>query len=229
MKSRSPENLKKKRNIEEEPRFIKTVEVLKTLVTDQSRVVEIGASDASFRKYVHCKEWITVDKYGRPDVKTDINGPVVHLPFADNSVNVVICTEVLEHLTIGTPLAEEIAKIMRKDGRAVISVPNIVSLKSRIRVILGLLPISAASGDCGSPLGGTGVLVDGNWVASHVVDFNVKRLKQYLERAGLKVVKQWGMSTTLRVNNYLKFSIPSFVIPKTFSDFILVEAVKCSD
>jgi ubiquinone/menaquinone biosynthesis C-methylase UbiE len=219
----------KENKIEEEPRFIKTVEVLKTLVTDQSRVVEIGASDASFRKYVHFKEWITVDKYGKPDVKTDINGPVVELPFADNSVNIVICTEVLEHLTIGTPLVEEIARIMCKDGRAVISVPNIVSLQSRIKVIFGHLPGLAASGDCGPPLGGSGILVDGNWVASHVVNFNVKRLKQYLERAGLNVVKQWRMPVSLSVKNYLKLTVPSFLSPKTFSDFILVEAVKCSD
>jgi SAM-dependent methyltransferase len=224
----SNNNVDNKVNIEQAPRFLETIKILRSIVTKQSRVVEIGASDATFKKYMSSKEWLAVDKYGNPDVKTDINGPVVRLPFDDNSIDVVICTEVLEHLTIGTPLVKEIGRILKKNGKAIISVPNIVSFKSRIKVLFGIIPGAAASGDCGHPLGGTGVLVEGHWVASHVVDFNAKRLKQYIERGGLEVAKHWRMPISLGFKTD-RITIPSFLSPKTLSDFILFEVRKnCS-
>lgn len=216
----------KQNNIESEPRFVETIKILKTMITDYSRVVEIGSSDASFRKFMSAKEWLTVDKYGSPDICTDINGPDVTLPFEDNSIDVIICTEVLEHLTMGGPLVEEMARILNDSGRAIVSVPNIASFRSRIKVLLGLLPDLPASGDCGTPLGGTGILIEGHWVASHVVDFNTKRLKLYLERGGLRLVRHWRMPTSIGRAGYSPMTIKLLFLPKTLSDYVLFELRK---
>lgn len=201
-----------------------TLSILHRLVTPESCVVEIGSNDASFRSGFLAKRWTTVDKFGNPDVLIDISGPQILLPFEDGSCDVIICTEVLEHLTMGSPFVREMARVLKPTGTALISVPNIASLKSRIKVVFGALPNMAASGDCGHPLGGTGVLTkDGNWVAAHVVDFNHARLHGYLRRAGFCRF-QWHVVPVQF--SLAGFSIvpPQWLLPKTLSDFLMVEA-----
>jgi len=217
-------SVKKKDNYYCEPRVGVTLDIINKFATRGSIVLEIGATDASFKGDTLFSKWITVDKYGQPDFKLDLNTKMLSLPFMDNSVDLIICTEVLEHLSLGSPLLKEFSRILKSTGVAVISVPNIVSLKSRIKVLRGDLPVMAASGDCGPSLGGTGYLVDGNWVGGHVIDFNAARLKKYLLRSGLAVNKEWKVPVHVIVNERVQFTISDKLIPRTLQDFILVTA-----
>ncbi|MGY1457324.1 methyltransferase domain-containing protein [Luteimonas sp. A534] len=205
-------------------RFSATMRILRRLIRPDSNVVEIGSNDASFRDSFIVAKWTTVDKFGVPDVQVDINVPEVRLPFADGACDVVICTEVLEHLTLGTPFTREMARVLKPGGTAVISVPNIASLKSRLKVVFGGLPNMAASGDCGHPLGGTGMLSEsGHWVGGHVVDFNLARLKGYLERSGFTSFRWHKVPVSLPISSR-SIAIPSWLLLPTFPDFLLVEA-----
>lgn len=68
-----------------------------------------------------------------------------HIPFEDNSFDVVIFCEVMEHLF--APPAEilkEVRRIMRPQGKLIISVPNIAALYQRIRLLLGISPLPSA-------------------------------------------------------------------------------------
>lgn len=49
---------------------------------------------------------------------------VYAVPFKDGSIDRVICTEVLEHLTDPQKAAHEIARVLKPGGRIVVSVPN---------------------------------------------------------------------------------------------------------
>lgn len=195
-------------------------------VQQGSFVVEIGASDASFSSFHKTRNWVTVDKYGSPDVVADLDGEDARLPFDSASVDLVICTEVLEHLVMGTPLVQEIGRVLKPSGTAIISVPNICSLKSRLKVAVGKLPNLAASGDCGHPLEGTGVLINGNWVAAHVVDFNLRRLRGYLGRGGLYIAQTKALPLELRVLGHSLTLLPGVLMKATLSDFLLVVAKK---
>jgi SAM-dependent methyltransferase len=192
-----------------------------------SDVLEIGSNDASLREYHPVCDWKTVDKYGQPDIRLDLDTEECTLPFDSESLDVVICTEVLEHFRMGSPLVSEISRVLRSTGAAIISVPNICSLSSRVRVLTGRVPTMAASGDCGPPLGGTGMLVKGRWVAGHVVDFNHERLRGYLERGNLRVTETEKIP--IEMPRYLglarkPFALPRWILPATFSDYILVAA-----
>ncbi len=189
-----------------------------------SVVVEIGASDASFAQFHRSGEWLTVDKYGSPDVQADLDGENAKLPLPDASVDMVLCTEVLEHLVMGTPLVKEIGRVLKADGIAIVSVPNVCSLKSRIKVAVGRLPNLAASGDCGHPLGGTGIPSNGNWVAAHVVDFNLARLNGYLKRGGLQIKQAKSLPLSVKVAGRSFTVLPAALVATTLSDFLLVAA-----
>lgn len=60
-------------------------------------------------------------------------GPVVvadgaHLPFADRSVDVAVCTEVLEHVADPAAVFAEIARVLRPAGTAYVTTPNYANL-----------------------------------------------------------------------------------------------------
>ncbi len=63
-------------------------------------------------------------------------------PWQDGSVDVVVCNQVLEHLkNIWLPM-NEIHRVLRPGGHAVLSVPNLAGLHNRVLLALGRQPTS---------------------------------------------------------------------------------------
>lgn len=204
-------------------RFEATANLVRSHVGKNSKVVEIGSNDGSFRDGFPGVDWTTIDKFGDPDIRVDLDSYATELPFENRSIDLIICTEVLEHLTCGSALVAEFGRILKVSGTVVVSVPNVCSLKSRMKVAFGRLPNLAASGDAGHPLGGTGVLMDGRWVAGHVMDFNLARLRGYLLRGGLTINAVVSVPIEFSIAGQ-RWPIPSWVMPATFCDFLLVSA-----
>lgn len=210
---------KRTQGVVQSPRFQRTLAVLREYCSADSSVVEIGATDATFKFSLIHAAWKTVDKFGSPDIHADFNDLGLRIPLETDSQDVVICTEVLEHLVSGAGLVREMARLLKPGGIAMVTVPNLVSLGSRIKWVMGRVPFMAASGDCGHQLGGTGMCVDGNWVAGHVVDFNHSRLKAYLARGGLRCVRSISFGASIKGLNF-----PRLLIPLTFADYVAVVA-----
>ncbi|KFN51267.1 hypothetical protein P873_03100 [Arenimonas composti TR7-09 = DSM 18010] len=96
-------------------------------------VVDIGAADRWVRAYLpEGVHYVALDYpvtgrdlYGaRPDVFAD----GAALPFADASVDGVICLEVLEHVADPARVVAEIARVLRPGGDAWISMPFLYPL-----------------------------------------------------------------------------------------------------
>jgi len=62
------------------------------------------------------------------------------LPFEDNSIDVVICNQVLEHTKDLFWILHEIMRVLKKDGRLIVGVPNLAALHNRIMLALGITP-----------------------------------------------------------------------------------------
>lgn len=58
------------------------------------------------------------------------------LPFAENSYDVVVMTEVIEHLPDHFMIIAEIARILKPGGQVIITSPNIHRLQSRLKFLL---------------------------------------------------------------------------------------------
>jgi len=69
----------------------------------------------------------------RVDV-VDLN--VEKLPYADAKYDLVTCTEVLEHLEHYRETIREVHRVLKTDGAFVLTTPNIVNLKSRVRFMV---------------------------------------------------------------------------------------------
>ena len=53
-----------------------------------------------------------------------VNGSLINLPMADNSFDIVICTEAIEHTTNPEFAFNELCRILRKNGILILTVPN---------------------------------------------------------------------------------------------------------
>lgn len=108
-----------------------------------------------------------------------VNGDAENLPFKENCFEVVICSEVLEHLTNPSVAVAEIRRVLRSHGRSIITMPNALSWYGLARVILNLFGVKAHAAN--QPLD--------KWL-------NLWNFKSLIEKNGLKILKYKGVYFT---------------------------------
>lgn len=71
-------------------------------------------------------EWVNVDNYVTCNAKNFVQADITHLPFESDTVDYIICDQVLEHVSMKDVPAVlyEIRRVLKKGGRAVIIVPD---------------------------------------------------------------------------------------------------------
>jgi SAM-dependent methyltransferase len=106
-----------------------------------------GALNWHFR--AHGGTWVWADVAGgHLDEMSQFLGEPVHhvkedsLPWADGAFDQAVCIDVLEHLTEDKPFLAELYRVLRPDGRAVVTVPNGDPrlLANRIKWRVGMTP-----------------------------------------------------------------------------------------
>lgn len=64
------------------------------------------------------------------------------LPFEDNSFDIIICFETLEHFNFNPVLfLKELKRICKNDGNVYLTVPNFAKLDKRIKLLFGISPL----------------------------------------------------------------------------------------
>lgn len=77
--------------------------------------------------------YVNLDIAGKPTIKYDLE--LGRLPFRDNSFDMVICTDVLEHIDNLHSLFKDIIRVCKK--YILISLPNMFHLGFRLRILFG--------------------------------------------------------------------------------------------
>jgi SAM-dependent methyltransferase len=125
------------------------------------------------------------------------------LPFADNSFELVVNEQVIEHLHNTTWFIQELFRITKPGGHLLIATENLVSIPNRIMVLLGFAPFSTQS-VCGRFIGGFKRGLVNNFhdipknhpcfagVKGHVRVMTTRQVRELLESAGWIVLDKWG-------------------------------------
>jgi SAM-dependent methyltransferase len=201
---------------------IKATENMLSKEISGCRVLEIGAGDYSFDYVDGSKSWIKTDLFTPCDVICDLNTQKLNLPFTSECFDIVICTQVLEHLLWPQQLLKECHRILSKKGKILISVPNIVSLTYRIAWLFGHVPSCAASGNLPRELGSTAYRINNDsTTGGHVIDFNLKKTIAILKYTEFKVIKIKGSGII-----WHKQIIPYRFVPVSLSSNIICLGVK---
>lgn len=98
-------------------------------IFDNAVVFDAGAGDSHWRKNLPTNiKYISMD-LGVGDVNVDysnldISGDLRNIPLPDNSVDIVICIQVLEHLPQPWRVIEELHRILKSGGKIFASCPQ---------------------------------------------------------------------------------------------------------
>ncbi len=117
-------------------------------------LLDVGCWDGEFSRRcgaaLGAKRILGVEVYERQAAEAEARGLEVarvdleteRLPWEDESVDVVVCNQVLEHLkNVWLPMTE-MHRVLRCGGYALISVPNLASLHNRALLAFGRQPTS---------------------------------------------------------------------------------------
>lgn len=101
------------------------------------KLLEIGAQDELIKKYLPKNiSYFSLDMYGNPDYKADLNEEKI--PAKNNTFDILVCLETLEHTLHPKKIIEEIKRVTKKDGIFVLSMPNDYNLWLRLNYLFGI-------------------------------------------------------------------------------------------
>jgi len=87
------------------------------------KIIDIGSGPRKLRDDVTC---IDVFKFDNVDIVTD----ATNLPFENESIDVSICDNVLEHVRDPKKVIAEILRVLKKDGLVYVAVPFVIPYHS---------------------------------------------------------------------------------------------------
>ena len=122
-----------------------------------------------------------------------------NIPFKSNSFDLIICTEVIEHVFDTDHLLSEIERVLEPQGIVFITTPNIASLGNRLQLIFGKRPGCI---DC--RMKGTN---------GHINAFTLKDLRILFQDNGLATI----VGTSVGNNATGATTLTPFKLPKTKS------------
>lgn len=110
------------------------------------------------------------------------------LPFKDNSVDMFILDNVLEHLDVGPEeIFKDIRRCLKTYGRLMVIVPNSLFLSYRLEYLLGIIPK--------------------DFILEHKKHFTHHMIEYSLKNAGLKINTQKNWKSFLPFRNLLNTRI----------------------
>lgn len=156
-------------------------------------------------KYLMSRFQIPIDVY---------NLDVDDLPYSDEQFDVVIFSEIMEHLFYGVPHAlNEINKVLKKDGFLILTTPNLASISNRIRLLLGK--------SINWELSGEKHFFQRDIYKRHNREYTLEELMYLLKKSGFKIDRHfyWNYPASASKKPLLKkfVNFVSRIIPKSKS------------
>jgi methionine biosynthesis protein MetW len=143
---------------------------------DQKLVLDVGCGVGEFLEMLQARHFAVAGVDGNADqieqvkkngIRAEVADLEKALPFEDESFDVVVCLEVIEHVARAEFLLQEFRRILKHDGLLLLTTPNFAFIKWRIGYLFGAGPTKEGI---------------------HMRHFTRKLLTERLARAGFTIV-----------------------------------------
>lgn len=166
--------------------------------------VEIGCSSGDCIVFLGSRfsfdKLIGVDIAFPDDAQTQLDGVQFmqansneRLPLDDGSVDVYVAMMVIEHLFDPFHAFREIKRLLSPQGRAFVNLPLVTSIKNRLRLLSGRLPVTSVPFERW--------LVDREWDGNHLHYFSVDSIHRLAALHGLSVTQTAGVGSHHRLKS----------------------------
>jgi len=188
-----------------EPRFGKIIEIAHKLEGKPDRLLDVGCGDGAFtvllKEAAKAEEVFGIDiaeeavtiarERGIRAIQVDIDESP--FPFSDAHFDIVYCGEIIEHLFNPDHLLEEMHRVLKPKGIALISTPNLGGWPNRLALLLGYQPYPTAVSPEHENVGKLAIKgAEGQW--GHIRVFTAKAFKELLTLHHFKIRRMIGCS-----------------------------------
>ncbi len=167
-------------------------------------------------------------KANKNGVKAKIGNVEEKWPFSNNSVDSVLCVQMIEHLVNPDFFLTETKRVLKKNGVVIITTPNLAAWFNRILLLLGFQPFFTEVSTIDKTLGlsFTRNLTPNRMPMGHLRCFTLKALREILELHSFEIVKIQGSSVNY-LPKYMKlFDKPISSISSFASDLVIIARKK---
>lgn len=200
-------------HLTENPRIKVMVNIVNNLQLQNSKILDFGCLDGTFLSKLKngTNEFYGLDASEYAVKQSTEKGiimaqffydDVAPLPYEDNTFDLVILGEVIEHIYDTDYLLQELHRILKPTGKLLVSTPNLASLARRIALLLGINPIIELSPN----------EVDS---AGHIRYFTFSTLHQLLKKNGFE--PEFACSDVINFDSKGRFR--TFMLPKLLPTF----------
>jgi SAM-dependent methyltransferase len=109
-------------------RLLKFVRQLSATIRPEDTLLDVGAGDCQYKHFFagRCK-YISQDVGGKDDNftydKIDIRSEIYDIPLPSGTVDIILCTQVLEHLKYPAKALQEMNRLLKPGGKLYLTVP----------------------------------------------------------------------------------------------------------
>ena len=185
-----------------------------------SKILDIGCGEGRYGPILSEKNeayaldgcvfrFLFSNEKGDPDNATNkgykglLLGDARELPFEDGAFDVIIATEIVEHIVETRQFINEVNRVLKKGGKLILTTPNLASLGNR----LGLLFGKGLKFHPFGPIKGEGFYPRVDWQGKkvnfscirypeqplHYRFFTFESMRTFLDQTGFDVVKELGI------------------------------------
>lgn len=159
--------------------------VRRTVTNHNARVLELTPGEGNLTRGLVRTGFVNVQAMDIHPENFHVDGVKCHkgdvnerFPFEDEAFDLVISVEGIEHLEHQYRFASEINRVLRPDGYAVITTPNIVNFASRLRFLLtGFYALAARPSS----------EFHKDWTIEHIYPITFWQLRHILHTNGLRI------------------------------------------
>src|SRR3989344_6543296 len=87
----------------------------------KGKVLDLGAGSSPYKHLFKCGQYLTLDNYEYSEKKPDIVADASDIPLENNSIDSVVCFQLLEHIKDPKKVVDEIYRILKPNGRCILT------------------------------------------------------------------------------------------------------------